>query len=366
MAVDCCSYNLNEHKMDEGKHEKAKEYEEKEDEEEDDDYIDMEVSSYTTTLSAPSQNPREFEFQMGSTINVERDTTTSPADELFYMGKLLPLHLPPRLQMVEKLLEDSTPKMFNADFFSTPLGTHTAVTPITSTTPFESCNVSPVESCQVSREINPQEYFFVYANENNKGFMGGFHGKKSWTKKLKTKIKALFGKSHQQCSLVAKNEEDRGLNSNLNSKKDDFEKHIKGIKKHPCIQIPQINENDAKEAKICHRRSFSGVFKRRSSTTKLTTSYSSISPSSCSSSSSCSSNNSSNSNGLNDFPMLKRSSSANSEMESSLIQGAIAHCKKSSKQAFHTRKTLSEIGSMSLPSTRFTSTLEDLTTLCRG
>ncbi|CAO2826179.1 unnamed protein product [Amaranthus hypochondriacus] len=359
MAVDYCSYNQNEQKMDEDKHEKAKEDEEKEDE---DDYIDMEVSSYTTTLSTPSQNPREFEFQMGTTINVERDTTTSPADELFYMGKLLPLHLPPRLQMVEKLLEDSTPKMFNADFYSTP----TAVTPITSTTPFESCNVSPVESCQVSREINPQEYFCVYENENHKGFMGDFHAKKSWTKKLKTKIKALFGKSHEQCSLVVKNGDDQGLNSNLNPKKDDFEKHIKGIKKHPCIQIPQVNENDAKEAKICHRRSFSGAFKRRSSTTKLSTSYSSISPSSCSSTSSCSSNNSSNSNGSNDFPMLKRSSSANSEMESSLIQGAIAHCKKSSKQAIQTRKTLSEIGSMSLPSTRFTSTLEDLTTLCRG
>ncbi|KAJ6772863.1 MEMBRANE-ASSOCIATED KINASE REGULATOR 3-RELATED [Salix koriyanagi] len=72
----------------------------------DDDYIDLEVSSYSNFLChsiSSSPFPMEFEFQM-STVPPEKDTTTSPADELFYKGKLLPLHLPPRLQMVEKIL----------------------------------------------------------------------------------------------------------------------------------------------------------------------------------------------------------------------------------------------------------------------
>lgn len=71
----------------------------------DEDYIDMEISSFSKffSLSSPPQT-REFEFQMSSS-SVEREPTNSPADELFYKGKLLPLHLPPRLQMVEKLLQ---------------------------------------------------------------------------------------------------------------------------------------------------------------------------------------------------------------------------------------------------------------------
>lgn len=71
----------------------------------DEDYIDMEISSFSKffSLSSPPQT-REFEFQMSSS-SAEREPTNSPADELFYKGKLLPLHLPPRLQMVEKLLQ---------------------------------------------------------------------------------------------------------------------------------------------------------------------------------------------------------------------------------------------------------------------
>ena len=49
---------------------------------------------------------------------LEIDKTTFPADELFYKGKLLPLHLPPRLLMVQKLVEDYT---FDQEFYSTPL-----------------------------------------------------------------------------------------------------------------------------------------------------------------------------------------------------------------------------------------------------
>uniref|UniRef100_A0A803MVQ5 Membrane-associated kinase regulator 4 n=2 Tax=Chenopodium quinoa TaxID=63459 RepID=A0A803MVQ5_CHEQI len=325
-------------------------------------------------MSSP-QHPREFEFQMSSSMNVERESTTSPADELFYMGKLLPLHLPPRLQMVEKLLQDSTPKNFK-EFYSTPLGTNAATTPLTSTTPFESCNISPVESCQVSRELNPEEYFSVYANgeDFHKGFIGDNNVKKSWTRKLKTKIKSLFGKSDELSvsSSVAKNKEEGSISK---SKEDHLEKQMKGSKKISCKQIDQVvsqdrfeRQNDAKEGKICHRRSFSGAFKRRSSTaTKLSSSSSpgSSSTSSSSSSSSSSGISTSNSNGLKDFPLLKRSSSAKSEIETSLIQGAIAHCKQSSQQALQSRKTLSEAGCHSFPSSRF-AVLDDQTSICRG
>ncbi|CAO2816525.1 unnamed protein product [Amaranthus hypochondriacus] len=318
MAMDYYSYNRNKHI--------SKQHEEEDEDENDNEYIDMEVSSHTHLFSVcqnttlPPQNCREFEFQMSSVINVESDTTTSPADELFYMGKLLPLHLPPRLQMVQNLLQDSKPKS-NIDFYTTP------------STPWESCNVSPIESCQVSRELDAQEYFRVHENEHENRVLVDDHVHKSWTKKLKAKIKALFGKSDQQSGS------------------------------NPCVQSLQ-KSCDAKQGnKICHRRSFSGPFKRRSSTTmKLSTSYSSVSSSSCSSSSSSSSSNTSNANGLIDLSMLKRSSSENSEIESSLIQGAIAHCKKSCQAS----KILSEGSGKPLDSSKFADKLDDQTTLCRG
>lgn len=129
-------------------------------------YIDMEVGSLATIFS-PSHR-REFEFQSFS-CSSGRDTTTSPADELFYKGKLLPLHLPPRLQMVEKILENShsstTFDPLQESLFSTPLFTPA------SNTPFASCNISPTDSCQVSRELNPEEYFLEYSADQSSTYV---------------------------------------------------------------------------------------------------------------------------------------------------------------------------------------------------
>lgn len=109
-----------------------------EEEEEEEDYIDMEVTS-SSSCSSP-QISREFEFQMASVSINDKEaattTLTSPADELFYRGKLLPLHLPPRLEMVQKLLKNSKIESFQQqeeddETFS-----------ISTRTPFDSCNIS--------------------------------------------------------------------------------------------------------------------------------------------------------------------------------------------------------------------------------
>jgi hypothetical protein len=49
---------------------------------------------------------RKFEFDisgLNGEISIELDSNGSPADELFYKARLLPLHVPVRIQMVEKL-----------------------------------------------------------------------------------------------------------------------------------------------------------------------------------------------------------------------------------------------------------------------
>jgi hypothetical protein len=350
----------------------------------DDDYIDMEVSSYSNFLShslSSPPHPREFEFQMSSIISQEREPTTSPADELFYKGKLLPLHLPPRLQMVEKLLQHSNPvydtrKDIFEEFYSTPLAT-TAPTP-TSSTPFESCNISPSESCRVSGELNPDEYLYEYSTEVS-GFIGE-NPKNSWTKKLKQSslglklkasrayLKSFFSKSgcsHESCTAATKDADE----GSVSKAKECMNKYMKESKKIPFGQIQKekcltstssvrsIDKEKSGENGVGHhRRSFSVAIKRHS------TKKSSTSSESSGASSSSSSNNS---NGFHELQFLKRCSSASSDIEIS-IQGAIAHCKQS-QQLFHSRKTVSEVGFYSLSTSRI-AVLEDQERpdLCRG
>ncbi|KAL4376906.1 hypothetical protein GQ457_02G023140 [Hibiscus cannabinus] len=150
--------------------------------EDDDDYIDMELSSvYSKSISS-----REFEFQMSS-ISMEKEPTNSPADDLFYKGKLLPLHLPPRLEMVRRLLQNSINEG-----------------EVDSTTPFE---ISPCQ-CGLNLEVE-EEHSTEVGN-------GEIQPKRSWVKRLKqssigSKLKAysrvylrsLFGNKSTKKSPVA-------------------------------------------------------------------------------------------------------------------------------------------------------------------
>ncbi|EXB88512.1 hypothetical protein L484_017267 [Morus notabilis] len=358
------------------------------------DYIDMEVSSYSnffcnnsaTSSSPPPHNPREFEFQMSNTTR-EREPTTSPADELFYKGKLLPLHLPPRLQMVEKLLQNSNissfdhirdENTFDHEFFSTPLMT-TAPTPTATSTPYESCNISPSESFRISREINPEEYMYEYSTEFS-GFINGENPKKSLAKKLKQSslgsklkasrayLKSLFGKSgcSDESSTAARKVADEG--SALKSQESSRRFVKKDNKKNPFGQI-QRDEHQTPNTKEKivdsgrHRRSFSLALSRHSAN-KPSSSSSSISSGFSSSSSSSSSSN--NSNGVHESKYFKRCGSANySEIENS-IQGAIAHCKQS-QQLFCQRKASREVGLCSMAASRIGVCEEqEKPDLCRG
>ncbi|XP_074587981.1 putative membrane-associated kinase regulator 3 [Curcuma longa] len=74
------------------------------DDDDDEKYINMDLSSADV---APSPRLKEFEFKM-CYKGAERDPFCSPADELFYKGKLLPLLLSPRLRMIENILDGSS------------------------------------------------------------------------------------------------------------------------------------------------------------------------------------------------------------------------------------------------------------------
>lgn len=128
----------------------------------------------------------EFEFDM-SGINAqawnELESIVSPADELFYKGQLLPLHLPPRIQMVENLLSSEV-KSSEHTLLGIPTEDSKNISSINSAeqrgnsaedsvfcTPYESCDVTPYDSCEVSQELNPEMYEAItgirekYSNE---------------------------------------------------------------------------------------------------------------------------------------------------------------------------------------------------------
>ncbi|KAF8397567.1 hypothetical protein HHK36_016487 [Tetracentron sinense] len=319
----------------------------------DEDYIDIEIRPHSNSPPHPS----EFEFKMSSS-SLGRETTTSSADELFYKGKLLPLHLPPRLQMVQKLLHNSnTTRENKTEAFkkhhSTPFTT-TKPSTTTTSTPYESCNISTSDSCGVSGELNPDEYFLDCSTEVS-CFISE-HPKKSWSKKLKQSslglklkasrayLKSLFSKSG--CAEAAGN----GDEGTVSKAKECLNKYMKVAKKDPFGQIPKDRyqmsatttrgidrEKMIKDGGGGHRKSFSGAIKHHLTTNSLSSSSSSVSSSS---------SFSSNSDRFYELKFLKRSNSANSGIESS-IQGAIAHCKQS-QELFLSRKITSEDGFCSL------------------
>ncbi|XP_076955532.1 putative membrane-associated kinase regulator 4 [Bidens hawaiensis] len=305
---------------------------------EDEDFIDMEVSS-SSHSNSPSKSI-EFEFQM---VNDSITHSNSPADELFYKGKLLPLHLPPRAQMVKSLLQVQTNKFKEDEEF------------ITFSTPMvQSCNISPTESCRVSTELTPDEYFFEWSTELT-GFIND-HPKKyygPWSKKLKlikqssltqklkasrSFLKSLFNKSAcgSDGNPCAKQVEQGCDNSFLKkclrvSKKNGFD-HIQTCK-YPTLAnvlkgIEEQGNEDVFDSNCTHRKSFSGAIKRKCSPSSTSSSTSSSSSSSFSYSN----------NGSYELQMFKRNSSANSELEG-CIEAAIDHCKKS-QQVFDSRNNV--------------------------
>ncbi|TYI87474.1 hypothetical protein E1A91_D04G137600v1 [Gossypium mustelinum] len=151
----------------------------------------------------------------------------------------------------------------------------------------------------------------------------------SITQKLKASreyLKSFFSKSacsDESCAKADVSKTKECANKYMKmGKKNQFGKVDKGRYK---IFMKTIDRELGEDVTDIHRRSFSGVIQKHSA---IKTSSSSSTSSSGSSSSSTSFSLSSS--GFCDLQLLKRSNSANSEIENS-IEGAIAHCKQSQK-----------------------------------
>ncbi|EYU38488.1 hypothetical protein ABFS82_12G136200 [Erythranthe guttata] len=289
------------------------------------EYIEMEITS--------SPSKKEFEFQM-SFASDEKQATACSADELFFKGKLLPLqnlllHSSTTTTTAAAAFSSITKEAFEKDHkYSIPLFTcSTAPCTKTTNTPLDSCNISPSQSCRVSCELKPDDYFFEWSTElssfinNNNRYPTKL--KPYSSKKLKLIKHSILVQKLKSSTAFLKSLFAKPVVSSPNSSK--AEASFKIVKKKPMElisrtaypRIAALIDKEGIEGNNVQRKSFSGAIKRHSPTKCLSSSSSGAS----------SSSSSFNSSGLYEMESLKRNSSA-TEIEVS-IDAAIAHCKKS-------------------------------------
>ncbi|GER57292.1 long chain acyl-CoA synthetase 9 [Striga asiatica] len=246
-------------------------------------YIDMELK----TTSSPPKNT-EFEFQMPFSCRDDKKTPenkTSPADELFYRGKLLPLHHPPRQQLAE----------------ITDMPSRRSKSPSP-----ESCFQRPSSDGILRQDCD----FFEFSGE-----LGRFTDNRRPAKKLPSDnlklvkrspiayLKSLFPKSACDFSWGGRN---LSKGEALLSK---------------FFKIPKRAHFSGGTDDSGGRKSFSGAVRRHSPTKCFSSSSSNSASSSCSSFSL-------RSNGQGELGSSFRRSNGADEIEAS-IDAAIAHCKRS-------------------------------------
>ncbi|KAJ8570803.1 hypothetical protein K7X08_037775 [Anisodus acutangulus] len=272
------------------------------------DYIDIEVSS----CSYFSPQTREFEFKMASITN-DKKTTTSHADEIFYRGRLLPLHQ--KLVQTDPFEEEES---FCIDFLIS----------------------TPSHSCRVSFEINPNDHLFEWSSTELSTTTSSSidnSAKKVWSKKLNLITHSLITQKFTASRAFLKSLFSKSSSSYGNSCSS---KNLKLSKKNFPLKNSTTNGSSSRLASITknidradHSKSFSADEIKWNSPTKCLSSTNSSS----NGGSFSSSNYSFNSN--NGFYELNFTS----ELEGS-IEGAVAYCKKSQELITIPTKKLSVTG----------------------
>ncbi|XWS09005.1 hypothetical protein CRYUN_Cryun40dG0048400 [Craigia yunnanensis] len=120
--------------------------------------------------SFSSSSSSDFEFTVSLSHRAKPSSTLCPADELFYKGQLLPLHLSPRLSMVRTLLLASSSTSSSSETSSATASRDSTGSSNDSHTSFASDHVL-LADCESSRPSSVTgDYEFKRLNNGNQTF----------------------------------------------------------------------------------------------------------------------------------------------------------------------------------------------------
>lgn len=224
------------------------------------EYIDMEITSFS--LISPPNPMQEFEFQISSSPSSSSSSTfifqhmeasssysnssSSPADYLFYKGKLLPLHHLQNPNNNSHLCYNIEKDYAFQDYFystneaSSPSDSSSSSSsefeskqeflygtiPLTSTTPFESCNGSR----KLSLDECDFDEFDCSTNYKKLKTRSSLKNSSSSSSSLGSKLRAWIGKvSCKYEAYVTKIADDEGssLSKALSNNNSNKNKHVK-------------------------------------------------------------------------------------------------------------------------------------------
>ncbi|XP_073135558.1 probable membrane-associated kinase regulator 1 [Henckelia pumila] len=290
------------------------------------------------THSFSSSSSSDFEFTISLSPH-KSAAALCPADELFYKGQILPLHLSPRLSMVRTLL------------LSSPSSSDTTTTASRDSTASHSSDSSSTDllhhhDCDSSRPSSVADDEFkrlctTTTTSNLNSF--NFHARKSSKYFSLSKFSSVFRKEHKNPTPALSGA--TAVKRVSSSAKDVIRKYLKKVKPlyEKLSQKQKMSPPQPSKLKkptnptLCMMRDKDQEPKTRLKYPPENTSFSGnlVYPRRRSSISSCpSSIGSSPSHGRNGFGFSKTGRSDASSMEElqSAIQSAIAHCKNSMLQ----------------------------------
>ncbi|EOY05620.1 Immunoglobulin G-binding protein H [Theobroma cacao] len=129
-------------------------------------------SSPSHSFSSSSSSSSDFEFTISLSPRAKSSSTLCPADELFYKGQLLPLHLSPRLSMVRTLLLASSSTSSSSDTSSATASRDSTGSSNDSHSSFTSDFVLLADNCDSSRPSSvTEDDEFKRLNNGNQTFL---------------------------------------------------------------------------------------------------------------------------------------------------------------------------------------------------
>ncbi|XP_024980435.1 probable membrane-associated kinase regulator 1 [Cynara cardunculus var. scolymus] len=288
--------------------------------------------SYTLPSSPThSSSSSDFEFTISLSPPKSSATNLCPADDLFYKGQLLPLHLSPRISMVRTLLLSSSSTSSSATTTTTARHSSDSHSSF-STDACDSSRPSSVTdddlhlqtklfpSCITNQHKKPNKYFSLSR------FSSVFRKETKPTTTARVDPDVITGSSVKRMSVTAK----EVIRKYLKKAKPLYEKlsqrqgqAIHVPKTSPPPQITRNNNNKENDV-ISH--SFSGNLRYPRRRSCVSSCPSSMRSSPTHSGILC------RKSAVKDVGGIYSSSSSSMEELQSAIQGAIAHCKNSMTQ----------------------------------